>query len=123
MTYNTEINDLRRQVDKLDHEIIDKIVELSKLINCYKHKNNQNTGVFKGIASPFKATRYHSLVGDPGSLPDCLEVTATSLIDNEIMGIRHREYPIFGVQFHPESILTEHGKQIIRNFLDMETVP
>jgi anthranilate synthase component 2 len=77
-------------------------------------------GVFKGLPSPFKATRYHSLVGDIESLPSCLEVTAKSLDDGEIMGIRHREYPIIGVQFHPESILTENGKQIIRNFLDME---
>jgi anthranilate synthase component 2 len=75
-------------------------------------------GIFKGVENPFMATRYHSLVGDPDSLPPCLEVTAKSLDDGEIMGVRHLEYPIEGVQFHPESILTPNGKQIIKNFLD-----
>lgn len=77
-------------------------------------------GVFKGIPCPLKATRYHSLVGDFESLPDCLMVTAWSLDDGEIMGVRHREYPVTGLQFHPESILTEKGKGIIRNFLELE---
>ena len=77
-------------------------------------------GIFKGIDNPFTATRYHSLVGEANSLPECLEITARSLDDDEIMAIRHREYPIIGIQFHPESILTLEGKQIIRNFLDME---
>ncbi|RJS86513.1 aminodeoxychorismate/anthranilate synthase component II [Candidatus Bathyarchaeota archaeon] len=75
-------------------------------------------GIFKDVENPFMATRYHSLVGDPDSLPSCLEVTAESIDDGEIMGVRHREYPIEGAQFHPESILTKSGKRIIKNFLD-----
>jgi len=75
-------------------------------------------GVFKGVENPFEATRYHSLVGDKRTLPLCLEITAESVDDGEIMGIRHVEYPIEGVQFHPESILTEDGKRIIKNFLE-----
>ena len=77
-------------------------------------------GIFQDVPNPFSATRYHSLVGDLDSLPDCLQVTAKSLDDDEIMGIRHKKYPIIGIQFHPESIITENGKKIIRNFLDME---
>lgn len=74
-------------------------------------------GVFLGVESPLYATRYHSLVAERRSLPDCLEVTAQSMDDHEIMGVRHRQYPIEGVQFHPESILTRHGHQLITNFL------
>lgn len=74
-------------------------------------------GLFKGLPSPLTATRYHSLiVAEP--LPDCLEVTAFTA-DGELMGIRHRTLPIHGVQFHPESILTEHGKDILANFLKL----
>jgi anthranilate synthase component 2 len=76
-------------------------------------------GLFKGIESPLEATRYHSLVGEKESIPECLEVTAVSLDDKEIMGVRHMEYPIEGVQFHPESILTTSGKRMITNFLEM----
>jgi para-aminobenzoate synthetase component 2 len=75
-------------------------------------------GIFTDIPLPFSAARYHSLVIDPGSVPDCLEVTATT-DDDEIMAVRHRSYPIFGIQFHPESIMTEHGRQILKNFLMM----
>ena len=82
---------------------------------------HSGVGVFKGLASPFVATRYHSLVIDKGSVPNCLEVTAwTEHADgslDEIMGVRHRELAIEGVQFHPESILTEHGHALLRNFL------
>jgi len=80
-------------------------------------------GVFSGLTNPFEATRYHSLVVDKDSLPKCLELTAWTeneegLVD-EIMGIRHRKLSIEGVQFHPESILTEHGHDLLRNFLAM----
>ena len=75
-------------------------------------------GIFRGVENPFKATRYHSLVGERTSIPDCLEVSAHSTDDGEIMGIRHREHPVMGVQFHPESILTSEGKRIIANFLE-----
>ena len=73
-------------------------------------------GVFAGLPSPFRATRYHSLAIERASLPDCLEVTAESE-DGEIMGVRHRQFAIEGVQFHPESILTEHGLALLKNFL------
>jgi anthranilate synthase component 2 len=74
-------------------------------------------GVFAGLPTPFMATRYHSLAIEPASLPDELEVTARS-DDGEIMGVRHREHAVEGVQFHPEAFLTEHGKRMLGNFLD-----
>jgi len=74
--------------------------------------------LFEDIPSPFTATRYHSLVVRRDTLPDCLEVTAETE-EGEIMGLRHKEHPIWGVQFHPESILTENGRQILRNFLKL----
>ena len=83
--------------------------------------HHSDQGVFSDLPNPFQATRYHSLVIDRASLPDCLEVTAWTEADgemDEIMGIRHRELAIQGVQFHPESILTEHGHQMLKNFLD-----
>ncbi|MEE9429254.1 MAG: aminodeoxychorismate/anthranilate synthase component II [Paracoccaceae bacterium] len=79
-------------------------------------------GIFAGIATPFKATRYHSLVVDPNTLPDCLETTAT-LADGTIMGLAHKTLPIHGVQFHPESIASEHGHKLLQNFLDLVGVP
>lgn len=72
--------------------------------------------VFKNIPSPFRATRYHSLIVEKESLPDTLEVTAWTE-DGVIMGMKHKEYPVVGVQFHPESIATEHGKTLLKNFL------
>ena len=78
---------------------------------------HENTGVFNGIKSPFTATRYHSLVIDKKSLPDCFDITAWT-DDNEIMGIKHKDLPIEGVQFHPESILSEYGHDLLKNFLD-----
>ena len=79
-------------------------------------------GVFRDLPSPFTATRYHSLVVDRASLPDCLEVTAWTANDDgsidEIMGLRHRTLPVEGAQFHPESILTEHGHHLLKNFLE-----
>ena len=84
--------------------------------------HHADAGVFRGLPSPYTATRYHSLVVDKTGLPDCFEVTAwTQHADgriDEIMGLRHRELPIEGVQFHPESILTEHGHQLLKNFLE-----
>jgi len=81
-----------------------------------------DTGVFSDLPNPFQATRYHSLVIEQATLPDCLEVTAwTQLPDgarDEIMGVRHKSLAVQGVQFHPESILTEHGHQMLRNFLE-----
>jgi anthranilate synthase component 2 len=74
-------------------------------------------GVFEGMPNPFTATRYHSLTIAHVSLPDCLKVTATAVDDGEIMGIRHRSLPIEGVQFHPESVLTQEGKRLLGNFL------
>lgn len=74
-------------------------------------------GIFRGVKNPFTATRYHSLVGDRSSISSCLKITAESLDDGEIMGVRHVAYPIEGVQFHPESILCEDGKLVIKNFL------
>jgi len=73
-------------------------------------------GVFDGLPSPFRATRYHSLAIERASLPECLEVTAESE-DGEIMGVRHRKHALEGVQFHPESILSEHGHALLKNFL------
>lgn len=100
------------------------IVHASKVMHgktsMVKHKN---VGVFAGLSNPFEATRYHSLVIDQNTLPDCLQVTAWTEQDNgeieEIMGVRHKEYVIEGVQFHPESILTEHGHDMLQNFLNM----
>jgi anthranilate synthase component 2 len=80
-----------------------------------------DTGVFSGLPNPFDATRYHSLVIEWASLPECLEVTAWTQRDgerDEIMGVRHRTLPVQGVQFHPESILTEHGHRLLQNFLE-----
>ena len=77
---------------------------------------HEGDGVFAGLPNPFDATRYHSLVVRPDSVPDCLEVNARTP-EGEIMGLRHREFPIHGVQFHPESILTPEGKRLLENFL------
>ena len=79
---------------------------------------HENESLFKGLSSPFDATRYHSLILEKESLPDCLKVTAWTA-EGEIMGIQHREHPVHGVQFHPESILTLEGKKLLQNFLDL----
>ncbi|MBW7454387.1 aminodeoxychorismate/anthranilate synthase component II [Paenibacillus sepulcri] len=76
--------------------------------------------IFTGVPSPFTATRYHSLIVKRETLPDCLEISAQTA-EGEIMGLRHKEYPIEGVQFHPESIITENGLALLRNFLSMRT--
>jgi anthranilate synthase component 2 len=79
---------------------------------------HDGVGIFKGVKNPIRAARYHSLVVDRNALPKCLRVTAVALDDGEVMGVRHITYPIEGVQFHPESIITEQGKEILKNFLD-----
>jgi anthranilate synthase component 2 len=85
--------------------------------------HHRGEGVFAGLSQPFEATRYHSLVVERDSLPDCLEVTAWTQNEagevDEIMGVRHRALPVEGVQFHPESILTAHGHDLLRNFLEL----
>jgi anthranilate synthase component II len=82
--------------------------------------HHDGRGVFDGLPSPFSAIRYHSLCAAPEAIPDTLEVTARS-DSGVIMAVRHREFPVYGVQFHPESILTEHGKDLLRNFLRVQS--
>ena len=95
-----------------------KVVRAGKIMHGKTSPiEHTNRGVFSGLPSPFQATRYHSLVVEKASLPECLNVTAWS-DDGEIMGIRHKEHPTEGVQFHPESILTEHGLDMMRNWLE-----
>ena len=79
--------------------------------------HHEQQGIFSNIPSPFSAIRYHSLVVLPEELPDCLEITAWT-DDHTIMGLRHRSYPVEGIQFHPESFMTEWGKELLRNFID-----
>jgi anthranilate synthase component 2 len=85
---------------------------------------HNDIGVFNGLQNPFEATRYHSLVIEKQSLPDCLEITAWTRNKDgdvdEIMGVRHKEFQVEGVQFHPESILTQHGHDMLKNFLEMK---
>jgi len=87
--------------------------------------HHRGQGVFRGLSQPFEATRYHSLIVARDGLPDCLEITAWTETEggemDEIMGLRHREFAVEGVQFHPESILTAHGHDLLRNFLELET--
>lgn len=102
-----------------------KVVRAGKVmhgkLSAIHHKGE---GVFSGLNNPFTATRYHSLVIDKESLPDCLELTAWTVDDNggveEIMGVRHKSLAVEGVQFHPESILSEHGHALLKNFLQTE---
>ncbi|MEM9580449.1 MAG: aminodeoxychorismate/anthranilate synthase component II [Pseudomonadota bacterium] len=100
-----------------------------KVVRCHEivhgkmgAMHHEGKGLFKGLLSPFEATRYHSLIVERESLPECLEITG-ALEDGTIMGLQHRDLPIQGVQFHPESIKSEHGHQMLRNFLDMMKVP
>ncbi|NNE91373.1 MAG: aminodeoxychorismate/anthranilate synthase component II [Verrucomicrobiales bacterium] len=95
------------------------VVRAEKLMHgktsAVKHNGE---GIFEGLDNPFEATRYHSLIVKRDTFPDCLEVTATAETDEEeVMGLRHKEFPIYGVQFHPESILTGEGKKLLKNFL------
>lgn len=80
---------------------------------------HDGSGLHAGLPSPFTATRYHSLMLDPGSIPECLAVTAWSA-EGEVMAVQHRSLPVFGVQYHPESIMTEGGREVLRNFLGSE---
>ena len=100
-----------------------------KVVRCHEivhgkmgHVRHTASGIFNGLPTPFKATRYHSLVVERASLPDCLEITA-ELDDGTIMGLAHKDLPIHGVQFHPESIASEHGHKLLQNFLDRARVP
>ena len=95
-----------------------KIIHAQPIMHGKTSKiSHNNKGVFRGIKNPFTATRYHSLVIEKKSLPNCFDITAWT-DDNEIMGIKHKELAIEGVQFHPESILSEHGHDLLKNFLD-----
>jgi len=99
-----------------------KIVQAKRLMHGKTSQIAHNSdGIFKSIENPFEATRYHSLVIDRKSIPDCLDVTAwTKDDDQEIMGVKHKILPLWGVQFHPESILTKVGKNILKNFLKIK---
>jgi len=99
-----------------------KIIHAKKIMHGKTSMiHHSNSGVFSGLSNPYEATRYHSLVIEKESLPDCLEITAWTENEDgsidEIMGVRHKKFAIEGVQFHPESILTEHGHDLLRNFL------
>ena len=95
-----------------------KIIHAQTIMHGKTSKiSHNNKGVFRGIKNPFIATRYHSLVIEKETLPNCFDITAWT-DDNEIMGIKHKELAIEGVQFHPESILSEHGHDLLKNFLD-----
>jgi len=96
-----------------------KIIRAPKLFHGKTSQiRHDGSGVFRGLPNPFTATRYHSLIVERKSLPKELQVTAET-DDNIIMGMQHREYPLMGVQFHPESVLTESGKQLLKNFLSL----
>ncbi|MFB9326087.1 anthranilate synthase component II [Paenibacillus aurantiacus] len=109
----------------LGHQAIG--LEFGARVECASHLMHGKTsrilhdgeGCFAGIPSPFRATRYHSLIVGKEGLPDCLEVTAESEDDGYIMGLRHKEHPIESIQFHPESIYTEHGLHLFRNFIQI----
>jgi anthranilate synthase component 2 len=97
-----------------------KIIRAGKLMHGKVSRiRHDGKGLFKGMSNPFEATRYHSLVIEEKSIPACLEITARAEDDNEIMGVRHKTLPVWGVQFHPESILTKEGKKVLSNFLSL----
>lgn len=100
-----------------------KVVRHSEIVHGKMGQmHHEGQGVFAGLPSPFEATRYHSLVVERATCPDVLQITA-ELEDGTIMGLQHRELPIHGVQFHPESIASQHGHALLKNFLDLMKVP
>ena len=108
----------------LGHQCIGHVFGANVVVN-YRMMHGKTSPIrhngkdlFEGMPNPFSATRYHSLVIQKESLPECLEITAETE-EGEVMGVKHKQYPIWGVQFHPESILTENGRQILRNFLKL----
>ncbi|MCA0906726.1 aminodeoxychorismate/anthranilate synthase component II [Ruegeria marisrubri] len=112
----------------LGHQTIGQVFG-GKVVRCHEIVHGKmgtvkhtGKGVFAGLPSPFEATRYHSLVVERETLPDCLEITA-ELDDGTIMGLQHKDLPIHGVQFHPESIASEHGHALLKNFLQELKVP
>ena len=112
----------------LGHQTIGQVFG-GKVIRCHEivhgkmgMMHHADKGLFAGLPTPFEATRYHSLIVERESLPDCLEITAW-LEDGTIMGLQHKELPIHGVQFHPESIASEHGHALLKNFLNELKVP
>ena len=112
----------------LGHQTIGQVFG-GKVVRCHEivhgkmgTMNHFGKGVFAGLPSPFEATRYHSLIVERETLPDCLEITA-ELEDGTIMGLQHKDLPIHGVQFHPESIASEHGHALLKNFLQELKVP
>lgn len=107
----------------IGHAFGGKVIRAQRLMHGKTDAiSHTGQGVFNGLPSPFTATRYHSLVVERASLPDCLEITAWS-DDGEIMGLRHKTLAVEGVQFHPESIATEHGHAMLANFLRMSSKP
>ena len=118
LSFEGKVNYICNNASKIGKIDLDYLLQ-----NVSKEKKDAELlNLFKGIENPFEATRYHSLVIEKSSLPDCLEVTAWTENENhemdEIMGVRHKELDVQGVQFHPESILTEYGHQMLKNFLD-----
>ena len=102
------------------HAFGGEIVRASNIMHGKTSRiRSDGTGLFQGVNGSFEAMRYHSLVADRKTLPESLLVTAESEDDHEIMGVRHRDYPIEGIQFHPESIMTVVGKRLLRNFLEV----
>jgi len=95
-----------------------KIVRTEPMHGKTSKVRHHGTGLFAGIPNPFEATRYHSLIIERDTMPECLEITAETE-DGIVMGVQHREYPLYGVQFHPESIASQHGHAILKNFLDL----